>query len=292
MDSKQISRFMGIFWILLSLLWAGLALWGLFSGLGWLGATQAAVDDNLSLAVESMNSIEALILETTDVISSASAVLTTTVTSLENTTAALTDMHPLIGQTGKVVTVQVPETLEGIQNSMPTLIATAKSVDETLAWLSGFGFTVPNPFGADWHYNLGINYAPEVPLDQALDEMNENLADTPDDLRAMSDALDAVEADLLLTSDDLTQLSEDVAALNMQLQETVPQLTQLASNTAEIRTSFSAAQAGLPLLFDTFTCFARWIMILLLLSQIPFLYMGWLLTKGRFLADAHDSSPT
>jgi len=224
MSTKQISRFMGIFWIVVSLLWAGLGLWGLTAGMEWLSATQSALDENLSLMVDSLDSVEGLILETTDVVSATSQSLTTTVSSLENASIAVADMRPLIWQTSKVVTEQVPDALDGVQDSMPTLIATAKSVDETLRWLSSFGFTVPNPFGADWTYDLGINYAPEVPLDQALEEMSGNLEGTPDDLRAMEDDLDTVDADLLLIRDDLTQLSEDIAVLNAQLQQANPQL--------------------------------------------------------------------
>ena len=292
MNTKQISRGMGIFWIVVSLLWAGLGLWGLTIGLGWLESTQAALDENLTLAVDSLDSIEGLILNTSTVISSTSQSLTTTVTSLENASTALTDMRPLIQQTSQVVTEQVPDALDGVQDSMPTLIATAKSVDETLTWLSGFGFTVPNPFGADWHYDLGISYAPEVPLDQALEAMSGNLEEMPDDLRAMEDDLALVDDDLSLLSADLTDIAADIEAVNAQLQQSDPQLETLAANAAEIRASLHRAQSRLPDLFGTAARLLRGAMLLLLVSQIPFLYMGWLLASGKLFPAPHDPSTT
>jgi septal ring factor EnvC (AmiA/AmiB activator) len=292
MNTRQISRFMGVFWMAVSLFWAGLGVWGLLTGLDWLESTQDALDENLALAVDSLDAMENLLIETTDAVSATSQSLTTTVSSLENASAALSDMRPLIAKTSEVVTEQVPEALDGIQDSMPTLISTAKSVDETLRWLSGFGFTVPIPFGTDLHYDLGIDYAPEVPLDQALEEMSDNLKDTPDDLRAMQDDLDIVDADLLLISDDLTRLSDDIDALNMQLRQTGPQLSTLAANTAAIRESFSAAQMGVPKVFSTLARLLRWALVLLLVGQIPFLYMGWLLASGKLFPATHDSSTT
>ena len=260
MQSKSLSRAMGIIWITTSLLWAVLGIAGLLYGLNGLENIQAGLSDNLTLAVESLDSVHALVDETTEVISATHQTLRTVQQATHDTGTSLADLRPLIWTTTKVVTIQVPDALEGVQDSMPTLIETAKSVDETLVWLSGFKFTIPNPFGTDWSYDLGVDYHPEVPLDQALEEMSGNLEGLPDDLRDMEEDLDAADANLIILSDDLADLAGDIEIANQQIAEITPQMESIANNIEAIQQSLQATQEAIPKSFET----ARNIMLVIL----------------------------
>lgn len=281
MNLNRISRLIGAFWMLTSLVWALLAVWALVAGLRGLNNLQAQAAANLSSVDGSLDAIHALIVESTQVVTATSASLTSVQAAIHDSSTALNESRPLLWQTTKLVTIQIPEALDGIQDSMPTVIATAQSVDQTLTWLSSFRFTIPNPFGPDWTYDLGITYAPEVPLDEALALMNANLENMPADLRAMKESLNTSDQNLILISDDLALLAGDLETVNQQLTDLNPHLQSLAQNVAQIQESFRTAQEGLPNGFAG----ARWTLSLVLglviLSQIPAGYMGWLLLRGE-----------
>ena len=280
MNIKNVSRVIGVFWISTSLLWAGLGVVGIYYLSSWLDATQANLEDNLTLVVDSLESVRVLVDGSTDVISSTHQSLTTAQISVHDVSTALADLRPLLWNTTKVVTLDVPDALDGMQDSIPSLIETAKSVDETLTWLSNFNLTIPNPFGSDWTYDLGITYNPNVPLDQAMEDMSQSLEDVPDDLRDLDESLAATDANLIIVSDDLAYLAEDIETLNQQIQAIVPQMEGLAGNIEEIQATFEEAQESVPESF----AFAQKIMLailgLLILTQIPSLYMGGLLFSG------------
>ncbi len=189
MKSNDISRIMGVIWIITSLLWALLGMTGLFYGFQWLNSLQVGLDENLSKIDESLVSVYSLIAETTDVVSATHQSLETVQQSSHDVSIALADARPLLWKTTKVITLDIPDALDGVQELIPSLVETAKSVDETLTWLSDFQFTIPNPFGPDWSFDLGIQYDPEVSLDQALEDMSGNLKEMPEDLRGMKESL-------------------------------------------------------------------------------------------------------
>lgn len=284
METSQISRVMGGIWIITSTLWVIFAVLGLIYGINWLNNTQTKLDENLGLLVDSLDSVENPVIESVSVISTTHQSLETIGQALDDTSATLTDMRPLIWKTTKLVTEDVPNALDGVQGSMPSLVATAKSVDETLTWLSNFGFTIPNPFGADWSYDLGISYAPEVPLDQAMETMSGNLEEVPDDMRAMEEDLDNMDANLLIIRDDLSLLSGNIDAVNSHIAGINPRLIILSESISEIETSFTEMQSALPESFDKAKNILIGVIGVLLLTQVPSFYMGWLLVSGTLFS--------
>ena len=179
------------------------------------------------------------------------------------------------------------------EDSMPSLIETAKLVDETLTWLSGIGFTVPIPFGQDWSFDLGIDYAPEVPLDQALEDMSGNLEEVPDDLRGMKESLSTADSNLVIVSDDLALLAGDLETMNQQLADINPQLELLGENIENVQVSFREIQEKIPASFRTAKIVIGLIFGLLVFTQVPSSYLGWLLISGVINSsnDGDDAQP-
>jgi prefoldin subunit 5 len=278
---KNLSRIMGGIWITTSLLWVGFGVAGLLYGLNWLENLEMGLDDNLQLIVDSLDPVHVLALEAMDIVSSTQASLTTVQLSVHDASIALADARPLLWTTTKVITTDVPDALDGVQESMPSLIETAKSVDETLTWLSGFGFTIPNPFGADWSYDLGINYNPEVPLNRAMEDMSGNLEGVPDDLRKMKESLNDADANLVIVSDDLALLATDLETMNQQIADISPQIESFSRNIEDIQASFRNVQETIPQSFRTAQKVAVAVLVLLVVTQLPSLYMGWILVQGK-----------
>jgi len=183
MIRNNLSRVVGAIWLVTSIFWGILGVMGILYVSSWVENMQSKLEVNFLVIDETLNSVGDVINETGAVISSTNQSLGTLQNSLSDASTTLSDIRPLIWKTTKVVTTDVPDALDGVQVSMPSLIETAKSVDETLTWLSNFEISIPNPFGRDWNYDFGISYNPEVPLDLALESMSQNLVDIPDELR-------------------------------------------------------------------------------------------------------------
>ena len=284
MKSKELPRVMGVIWIVTSLSWAAFGVAGLIYGFNWLENIELGLDANLTIISESLDSVQSLVIETTDVVSSTSRSLETVQHSTHDVGIALEDARPLLWTTTKVVTLDVPAALDGVQDSMPSLIETARLVDETLIWLSGIGFTVPIPFGQDWSFDLGIDYAPEVPLDQALEDMSGNLEGVPDDLRGMKESLNTADANLVIVSDDLALLAGDLETLNQQIADINPQLESLSENIENVQGSFLEIQEKTPTSFRTAKIVIGLILSLLVFTQVPSIYLGWLLISGAIIS--------
>ena len=283
MNTRTISRIMGTIWIIASVLWAVLAIVGLFYGLSFLERMQSNLENNLKLVIDSLDSVHSIVDETTDVISSTYQSLETIQGTMGDASTALDDLRPLLWRTRRVVTDDIPEALDGVQESMPSLIATAKSVDETLTWLSNFGFTIPNPFGPDWSYDLGINYAPDVPLDQALDTIHGNMEGLPEDLRKMKGNLNTADDNLVTVSDDLARLADDLEDINRELADINPQMDLLAAKIESIQDSFGEIQDGIPRAITTVRRVMTVVLGLIIFTQIPALYIGWVMVSGVML---------
>jgi hypothetical protein len=280
MNLKNMSRVIGGIWIFTSILWAGLGITGIFWGIRWLENTETKLDDNLSSAIESLESVYLLIDESTDIISSTQHSLLIAQLSVSDTSSALMDLSPLLWKTGEVVTIEVPSSLDDVQNSIPSLVETAKSVDETLTWLSNIEFTIPNPFGSDWRFDLGIHYNPEISLDLALENMGKNLEGVPSDLRALDESLREADSNLFIISDDLIYLADDIESMSEQVGEVVPQMETLASDIDALQGSFEKVQTSIPESMALARKVMIFILCLLILTQIPFVFMGGLLLRG------------
>jgi hypothetical protein len=274
MIGRNISRIVGVIWIVTGFLWGILGVMGILYISSWIERAQSKLEANFIVIDETLDSVRDVIIETSDVISSTNQSLGTLQNSISDSSTTLSDIRPLIWKTTKVVTSDVPDALDGVQVSMPTLIETAKSVDETLTWLSNFKLSIPNPFGPDWSYDLGITYNPEVPLDQSLESMGQNLVDIPDELRELDQNLSDTDNNLKVVSEDLSLLSDDIKNTNERIEGVVPRIEIFIGQVDEVQISLRETQKSVYSFFDLGQKVLTSILVLLIISQIPSLYMG------------------
>ena len=65
---KNLSRVMGIIWIITSLLWAALGIAGFLYGVTWLENLETSLEGNLQLIVDSLDPVSEIVIETTHVV--------------------------------------------------------------------------------------------------------------------------------------------------------------------------------------------------------------------------------
>ncbi len=277
---------MGLIRILVSLVWSAISISGIFFGDRLFRFSDEFLTRSLNSAQEYIVVVNSLLGETGEILVSVEDSLDTVRDAIVDVTFTLTDTRPLIDEASQVIVQDVPEAMDGVQDSMPTLIETAAAVDETLTFLSALQLTVPNFFGADWTFGLGIDYDPEVPLDQALDELSRNLEDIPEDLRRMENDLNTASVNLLTLRDDLSVLADDLYVVNQQVEDLQPQIDELSVNLLEMGESLSKLGEKytdtLPKIRLSYMAFFS----LILIGQVPSFYVGAVLLRG----DNEDSN--
>lgn len=161
-------------------------------------ATKAA-DSALGFALQMLNNIEnslnvaSATMENTAI---ASEGLYTSTLSLQET---LQSAQSVLGTTASLVEDSLPQSIEAALVALESMQETAYGMDQTLRGISRLGLA---------------NYAPAVPLDQAIADVRESLEPVPADLRRMGVSLRQVNADLNRVQESVEQMGGHVSGLS------------------------------------------------------------------------------
>jgi len=123
---------------------------------------------------ESIEASEVMVVRTIDAIESIE-------TTTRSTGRALASMSEIVGQTADLAGGGIAASLESAVEAMPSLVATGRVVERTMSALS----------------LVGVEYDPDVPLHEALTDLERSLAPIPDQIRDQVALLEAVEDDVL-----------------------------------------------------------------------------------------------
>ncbi len=290
MNTPRVSFVMGWLKLLVSLVWAGLSLAGLVFGARFFAGAEAQLAERIIPVQDQLMTGRALLTETGAALAATEAALVTAEEAALATAATLDDSAALLADVAQVVAEDIPATLVEVQASMPALIETAAAVDQTLGFLAGISLTIPNPFGVDWGIGLGVEYNPEVPLDVALAEVSGGLDGLPEQLQAMGEEVglarqnaQAVGQQANALAADLQATRQQVAALRDQVEAVSAGLVSLENGLSEL---YQRAERMLPRVR------LAWLglMSLVLLGQVPGLYLAAVMMRGEWIQTWRDQS--
>jgi hypothetical protein len=120
-----------------------------------------------------------------------------------NVTGALDRSEEALRQIARISGEDLPEVIESLQETMPSLIQVANVIDGTLGALS----------------RIGVPYDPEVPFDDALEGVQEAIADLPAQVRTQADLIDGAADDLARIGDDAGDLFVELGTVRTQLED-------------------------------------------------------------------------
>jgi prefoldin subunit 5 len=271
------TKIAGVLRVLTSLAWIGIAVGAMIYGSKGIAFIQGFLDDNLDTTVENLEIVKTLILEAVDILETVEDSLDAVRDMIIDVGFTLADTRPLLDDTSTVITQDVPEALDGVQEAMPSVIEAASAVDETLIFLNAFKYVIPNPLGQDFEIGLGIDYAPTVPLDQALTDLSGNLQGLPESLRELEDDLATTSVNLITVRDELSDLTDELYLMNQEVADLAPQVEALAESVGDIQTGIKAAKESYPGTLDMVRkgYLAFW--WLLVASQVATGYVGVLM---------------
>lgn len=284
-------------WLMLAIGVSGiiLSIVGVIIGRQLIDAIGASIRGNLTTTVDSLDTVRETLVLTRSTVAQLETGLETAEESASNVSTAISESRPLLTESSRIVTGDVPESIETFQESLPALIEVSAAMDNTLRTLSAFRID-RSILGIPLNFDLGVDYDPEVPFDQSVRELGESLDGMPEQLRSLEQYIETTDENLLTMSEDLARLSDDLENINNTMDEVEPLIneyitivTEVGDNARESRLLLDRqlAQAKLALTV---------IMIWFGLLQVAPIYLGWELVSGRretrLLKEPEDVSDT
>jgi hypothetical protein len=277
-----VSRIMGFSRIIFNILWIALGVAGIIYGLKGINFVESAMISNLNGMDENIEIVMNLLGEAVEVIDKVDQSLSTIEQSSIDAGLSLMETRPMIEKTSQVVTKDLPQALDDMQTSMPSVIDAAAMIDQTLYILSRFRFSIPNPFGTDLEVSLGVDYTPTIPLEDALIQLSGNLEGVPDRMRSIEGDLVTTEINLGIMSENLIDTAYDIDLMREQVADIAPEFEKMISNLETIGESVEKTKESLPKTFSNARKIFIGLMILFVLSQTPSVFIGYLLVSEVF----------
>lgn len=274
-------RILGIIMIAIGVSGLVLSFAGLIAGHRLVDNIGAGLEANLTLTIESLETVNDTLLLTKATVGQMEEALVTVEETADNVVIAIDDTQPLLEEASQVTTEDVPTSIEAFQETLPALTDVAGTIDDTLRTLSSFGFE-RSLLGVPLAFDLGIDYDPEVPFDQSVRQIGDSLEGMPEDLRSLKVHLDQANSNLGTISSNvdtisgnLNEINESVAELEPLLDDYQSIVTQLSDRARQTRT-FVTQQ------LDQVKIIVTIVAIWLGLTQIAPIYLGWeLMVRGR-----------
>jgi ABC-type transporter Mla subunit MlaD len=273
-------RFLGLLMLLIALGGIAVAVFGARLGYQLVDNVAASVNQTLRLTSQNLDTVSETLLLAKSSISDVNDMLETAESTANDVGQTISETRPLLNQISTVTSEQVPDSLETIEAAFPSLEQVAGVIDRTLATLNSFRID-EEIFGLNIKYDLGIDYAPDVPFDQSVRELGEGLQGLPESLRELELYINVTNDNLETVSEDLYSLADSMGVVNGRFAELDPVLDEyiiLITNTndntrqmrAQINSEVENVKNGITL-----------VMLWLAITQIAPLYLGWELLSNR-----------
>ena len=175
------------------------------AGFAWvvLGTAADASIRSLELASDVVLSVEGTVESVDGVLDDVSDGLRTTQQSMADASVTLTQLSVLTSNLSDLVGEDIPASLDSVRSSLAPIRATAGLLDGTLTALSF----------------VGVDYDPEVPLDEAIDDLDARLAEIPQRLRDQAPLIDSAAESLSGFGGDTLTIAQDLSDLRTRLSE-------------------------------------------------------------------------
>ena len=273
-------RFLGLLMLLIAVGGIFLAVFGARLGYGLVDRIAANFDQTLQLTSQSLDTVSETLLLAKSSIADVNTVMETAETTADDLAQTVSDSRPLLGQISSVASEQVPDSLETIEEAFPSLEQVAGVIDRTLVTLNSFRID-EEILGFPIQYDLGVDYAPEVPFDQSVRELGEGLEGLPESLRTLQVYINVTSGNLQTVSQDIRNLADDLNTVNGRINELDPILdeyiiliTATNDNTRQLRAQINSEIQNVKNVITL-------VMVWLAITQVAPLYLGWELITGR-----------
>lgn len=278
----MIRRIVGVIFIIIAIIGAVVAYQGMQLTTRFIDNLAAGMSSALQLTSDTLTNVESTLVVSKQTLTDLGATLTTMETTAGDMATAVQEAEPLITQVSTVVANDVPNSIETLQNTLPSLVEVATVIDDALTTLSRFEIDQTIPIvNYRIQYDLGINYDPEVPFDQAVSELGGSLDGLPETLRGLESELATTQASLGTMGGNMEQLATDMATLNASIAEVQPILDEYIRIVTDVNDRMRIASEQIDDQAAQVKQIFNFIFLWMLLFQLVPLYLGLEMAAGE-----------
>lgn len=269
----MIRKLIGVLLLLIGLLGLVFSVVGVVVGRQAIDEMGSAIDTALSRTLVSLDTASNTLVLTKSTFEQVKNGLDTVGVTADNVAQTLRDTQPLLDSVSTVAASDIPDSLEAIQNSIPGVADAAGTIDDTLRTLSAFEVERAI-FGIPIRFDLGINYDPEVSLDDSVRQIGHSLDGMPDSLRTLKSDLDVANDNLETVSTNINSIASDLEALGENVEQIEPLVDEYIQLISDIGQLLNQTQEELDSQLETVKLIITLLFIWIGLNQVIPLYLA------------------
>jgi hypothetical protein len=231
MHTMHMRRILGLIIILTAILGVVISVAGVVAGRRALERLGDELDAGLTTAVETLDNLENTLELSQSTVEAVIGSMDTLEQTALDASEAIDDTRPLITGASELVTVDVADALESVQQTISGLVGLAATIDRTLMALSQFRVE-EDVLGVPITIDPGIEYDPDIPLPEAVNAISDSLAGIPEKLRAFSGEIAISDSNLETIGQDLALISGDIQEMKTSLEALPPLISSFQDNVA------------------------------------------------------------
>jgi len=278
---KTLRRVLGILVMIAGVLGLALSLTGLI-GVWAVKPTLASAADTTLVTVNTSISTSLKAMEitgqalgaTVDSVDALATMLSTTATSVQDTSPVLAQVNILMSET-------LPSTMRSATNSLQTAQQAAGVLDSAIKSLDTFRSVLSAaPLIGGFVEKPEQAYNPKVPLADSLGDLASTLESLPDTFTEMAANLDKADDNLVTIQSSLTTMSDSVGRISSSLIEFQAMIGQSQSSMENLQVMLTNLQSNLNTILNSIALVLSLFFLWLLAAQVVILSQGWELYHG------------
>lgn len=303
-----VRRILGLIIILISLSAVAVAVAGVVFGRMAIDQLGNGLDGTVGLAGESLGTVVETLEFAKSAVGDVNTGLDTAVQSAADAAGVIIDTQPLLRDVTTIASEDIPNSLDALQETIPTLVSVGGDVDQALTVISDLDLNIQAPpfsippitfvgfqgvefSGIDVSFD-SFEYDPPVPLADSIETLGGTLEGVPENLRSLSGGLGTATDNLGLISDNILLISQDLDAINDRLTEVPGLLDQYIGQVQTVARSLISLEKTLPDQLRVLKLALTIAMTWFGLTQLAPLYIGGTLLLGGRDDDEPAAEPS
>jgi uncharacterized phage infection (PIP) family protein YhgE len=238
------------------------------------------IDQALVRTTETLDTVGDTIALTKTTMGQVQTSLDTVETTSDNLGQTISETRPLLDQISAVASEDVPAGIEQFQAGIPDMAEAAAAIDTTLRTLNDFQIDT-SILGVPIEYDLGINYEPEQPFDETVNQIGTSLEDIPPRLRSLRIYINVADENLDEVSQNLFEISDNLGEINSSVTDFEPLLDDYAQSVTETNDLVRQARVNTAQQVESIKNTLTLVFIWFGLTQIAPIYLGFELALNQ-----------
>jgi hypothetical protein len=278
----MLRRAIGLVLVLVGLTGLVICYLGARAGRDFVDGIALSAEGVLETAGASLNTIEESLEQSRQSISAITATIAAVRETTANLASTVDDTQPMLDDLALLLGQDIPNTIGDVQDAIPNVVQTARVVDDTLRLLSRLQVEETIPLiDYEISFGLGVEYDPEIPLDQAVEGVGSDLGPIAETSANLQGELQTAKVNMGLLSRDLTRLTVELGRLNQEVSQFRPLLDEYGTQLNDMRDGIGQGRERLDDQLSTAKQTIVLAAVWLALSQLLPLYIGVELLIGN-----------